>query len=487
MLWANFMHIYQPPDQKKFIMDSVVQDAYRAIIAILRENSHARITMSIIGSLLVKLDREGYQDVIDGFREIVNRGQIELTSGAMFHPFLPKLPDSEIYRQISLNNDIHQFYFGSAYKPVGFYSPEAGYSFRVAEIAKSMGYEWTIVDEIAFSGKLSQREYDYQYTPGFYSGGADLRKIVGEVSATQDPVLVKKRPGLSDRRKFIQTVDYSKLYTIRGLDGFLVHFRERVISDAMASGQIKTPEQLLQVLQPEMGKDRYLLTGMDGEAYGHHQKELDHVLGQMYHRRALEAITISELPEHFPVEKEVDPIPSTWGTSETEIEEENFYARWHHIDNKIHDKQWELTELAIRAVNGVEDTFKGETLKDTFEGFSQDSQDQGMNETFKGEPFKGNKGNGTRELLDEALYSCHYWWASARPWWSIELIERGARALADVVAMSEGFEGGIREVEEKGVIVGQSAEALRLYQDIVFTAFDWLRSEKVWDLSHRHK
>ena len=32
MLWANFLHIYQPPDQKKFIMDSVVKEAYRALI-----------------------------------------------------------------------------------------------------------------------------------------------------------------------------------------------------------------------------------------------------------------------------------------------------------------------------------------------------------------------------------------------------------------------------------------------------------------------
>ena len=41
-------------------------------------------------------------------------------------------------------------------------------------------------------------------------------------------------------------------------------------------------------------------------------------------------------------------------------------------------------------------------------------------------------------------------------------------------------------VEEKKIIVGRSAEALKIYQDIVFTAFDWLRVEKVADLSHKH-
>lgn len=441
MKWANFLHIYQPPDQKKFIMDRVVQESYRAIISILRDNPQAKITMSIIGCLLVKLDREGYGDVIEGFRELFERGQIELTAGTMYHPFLPKLPESEMIRQINLNNDVHQSYFGSAYQPRGFYSPEAAYSYQVARTASELGYEWMIVDEISFSGYLAQRDYDYSHTPGFYSGGTDLRKIVGQVSADNQ-----------DRESQRAKVDYTKLYAIKGLTGFLVHFRERVISDALASGQITRPEQFLSVLKPEMDRDRYLLTGTDGEAYGHHQKELDHVLGQLLWRRALETITISELAQHFPVDSEVEPIPSTWGTSEEEINQENYYARWHHNDNVIHDRQWELTELAVRAVNGGNQEINGRV----------------------------------RMMLDESLYSCHYWWASARPWWSIELIERGARMLADVVAQAEGFKGGIREVEQRKVITGQAAQALRLYQDIVFTAFDWLRNEKVWDLSHRH-
>lgn len=451
MLWANFLHIYQPPDQKKFIMDSVVDESYRALISILRENPHARITMSIIGTLLQKLDKKQYRDVIDGLRELVERGQIELTAGTMYHPFLPRIPEGEITRQIKLNDECQRFYFGAFYKPRGFYSPEAGYSFKVAEIAKSLGFEWTIVDEIAFSGKLSRRGYNFHYTPGFYSGGLDLKRIVGSVTDQ----------GEGQRIDRSDVVDYSKLYAIKGLDGFLVHFRERVISDALASGQITSPEQFLEVLRPEIDKDRYLLTGTDGEAYGHHQDKLDHVLGQIYHRKALDTITISELPRYFEVAGEVEPIASTWGTSESEIEEKNYYARWHHIDNEIHDLQWELTNLAVKTVNGEGLEFQG-----------AESPDEAV--------------NGARELLDEALYSCHYWWASARPWWSIELVERGARILADVVAKAEGFEGGIREVERKGIIAGKSAEALKLYQGVVFTAFDWLRSEKVWDLSHRH-
>jgi hypothetical protein len=465
MLWANFLHFYQPPDQKKFIMDRVVEESYRVIISILRQNPEARITMSVVGCLLVKLDNEGYRDVIDGLRELAEKRQIELTGGTMYHPFLPKLPDSEIFRQINLNNEVQQFYFKSAYKPSGFYSPEAGYSFRVAQTAYELGYKWTIVDEISYSGYLGQREYDYQHTPGFYSGGTDLRKIVGEVTGGRRNNL---STGLStgQGKGKRQVVDYTKLYAIKGLKGFLVHFRERVISDAIASGQITTPEKFLRVLIPEMDDKRYLLTGTDGEAYGHHQWQLGHVLGQIYHKKALKTITVSDLTNFFPVGEEVEPIASTWGTSEKEVNDGNYYARWHHIDNQIHDKQWELTELAIGTVNGS----------------------AGKSPSVGSEEIPVSVKNGiARELLDEALYSCHYWWASARPWWSIELVERGARMLADVVAQAEGHTGGIREVEESGVIGGKSADALKLYQDIVFTAFDWLRSEKVADLSHKHK
>src|SRR3990170_5406355 len=210
MLWANFLHIYQPPDQKKYIMDSVVNESYRAVVSILKDNPHARITMSIIGTLLERLDCDAYRDVIDGLREVSSRGQIEFTTGTMFHPFLPKIPDSEIFRQINLNNDVQQYYFKSAYQPHGFYSPEAGYSYRIAEIAHSLGYAWTIVDEIAYSGFLSRRGYDFGHTTGFYSGGLKLRQIVGTVSGRGSE---KDVPGTSafpfpEREKF---VDYSKL------------------------------------------------------------------------------------------------------------------------------------------------------------------------------------------------------------------------------------------------------------------------------------
>ncbi|HVY12118.1 MAG TPA: UvrB/UvrC motif-containing protein, partial [Alphaproteobacteria bacterium] len=78
-----------------------------------------------------------------------------------------------------------------------------------------------------------------------------------------------------------------------------------------------------------------------------------------------------------------------------------------------------------------------------------------------------------REKLDRALRSDQYWWASARPWWSIEMIERGAKELYDAVLAIPKLPDDTRE------------RARHLYHTIVFTAFDWQRSGLVDQLAHQ--
>src|SRR3989304_558431 len=82
---------------------------------------------------------------------------------------------------------------------------------------------------------------------------------------------------------------------------------------------------------------------------------------------------------------------------EKDLEKKVPLARWDDPDNEIHKMQWELTELAIKAV--------------------RDSKDPGK----------------AREMLDRAIHSDQFWWASARPWWSLEMIERGAVELKEAV------------------------------------------------------
>src|SRR6185295_17930864 len=113
----------------------------------------ARLTININGILCELLEKYGGQDVLDNIKKLLKSGVIELTGSAKYHAFLPLLPESEIERQILLNETTLKKYFGTAWKKSGFFSPEMAYSKKVARVAASLGYKWIIVDELAFPEK----------------------------------------------------------------------------------------------------------------------------------------------------------------------------------------------------------------------------------------------------------------------------------------------------------------------------------------------
>ena len=149
MYWANLLHIYQPPGQKKEIIDQVVKESYNRILAILQSNPKIRISLNVCASLTEQLVEYGYQDFLDQIKELVKKKQIELVSSAAYHPILPLLPKIEVNRQIKLNEDINQKYFGEAWQPKGFFLPELAYDKKTALIIQDLGYKWIILDEIA--------------------------------------------------------------------------------------------------------------------------------------------------------------------------------------------------------------------------------------------------------------------------------------------------------------------------------------------------
>src|SRR5689334_5295921 len=124
MIWANFLHFYQPPTQKSFWVKKITTESYRRLVEGLLAHPHAKVTININGVLDELLDQNGEHDVLRGLRQLLERGQIELTASAKYHPLLPMLSDDEIIRQIELNNETHKKYFGPAYQPKGFFPPE---------------------------------------------------------------------------------------------------------------------------------------------------------------------------------------------------------------------------------------------------------------------------------------------------------------------------------------------------------------------------
>jgi hypothetical protein len=392
MYWANFLHIYQPPTQKPYWVKKIADGSYRRIVAELKRAPTAKLTLNVSAILVELFEQNGCQDLIDDIKMLLEKGQIELTASAKYHPLLPKLPKDEVIRQIRLNNETHKKYFGDAFQPKGFFPPEMGFSLEVAKIVAELGYQWIIVDELSFPRELGP-------------------------------------------------VDYSKIYTIKDIPDFKIYFRERRMSYKILSGQLGTGNLLIDSLGERLGKHEYLLTGMDGETFGHHRPGMEHLLFEMYKSKKLQTVLISELPPYFKDNIAITPTASTWALMEKDLEKNASFARWDDPGNLIHEKQWTLFNLAVKTVTEASE-------KDP--GFA-----------------------AARVLLDRAVHSDQFWWASAKPWWSLEMMEAGAKELKEVVQLLANTPAEIKD------------KAQALYQDIVFTGFEWQRNGTVDSLSRQ--
>jgi len=388
MIWANFLHIYQPPTQKPDILAKVAEESYRKIMIEVKRNKRAKLTLNINGILTELLVKHGFQDIVTDIKNLAEAGQIELTGSAMYHPLLPKLPVDEAIRQINLNNETNKKYFGKAWNPKGFFPPEMGFSKDIAKLVSSMGFEWVIVDEFSYPRALGP-------------------------------------------------IDYSKIYQVKDLP-LKIYFRERGMSFKILSAQLGTGNLMIHELGPRIKENKYLLTAMDGETFGHHRLGLEQLLFDIYRSPKIQSEVISDLPKHFKQVVEVDPEPSTWALTSVDIERKTPFSRWFDEDNPIHQMQWQLTELAIKSVKDA----------------------------------TGKPGwDKARHALDSSLHSDQYWWAGAKPWWSIEYIERGAKELVKAIKITPGVSSSVIDQAEK------------LYVSIISVAFDWQREGVVDRLS----
>jgi hypothetical protein len=385
MKWANFLHFYQPAQQQADILEAVVTQCYRPVITSIFNNPRAKLTININGSLLELFDKYGYKDLIEMLKAVGERGQVEFVSSAKFHAFLPLLNKEEIKHQIKINDETNIFYLGKVYQPKGFFSPEMGYAKHVAEAAEEVGYKWMILDEITATGKVG-------------------------------------------------AVDYSKIYKIKdtNLNAF---YRERRLSNVIMSAVVRNAESLAEVMNKELGDDKYVVTGMDAETFGHHRPGLEKLLDEIYDDERFDLVTISELFDFYKETVETEPAPSTWASSQSDIDRQVQFLSWKDPENPIHEWQWQLFNL--------------------------------VNEVVKTTKIDGPERELIWKKFDIATASDHFWWASAKPWWSLEMVEAGAFMLIDVVRSIVGVSPDIvKQVED-------------LYMKIVSTACDWQRTGKV--------
>ncbi|HUD11034.1 MAG TPA: hypothetical protein VMS08_01375, partial [Candidatus Saccharimonadia bacterium] len=299
--WANLLHFYQPYGQKRSIIDAIVAQCYRPVGEGILAHPQAKLTINFTGVLLEQLAAYGYQDVIDLYAEGARRGQIEFVGSAKYHAILPLLPKAEASRQIEINNETNRQYLGDAYQPRGFFLPEEAWDPKLAPLLEKAGFDWVLLDELAYNGRIGQ-------------------------------------------------VDYTKTYEIKG-SNLKALFREHSLSATIMSAAPRDIEALKTTARESLGSHRYIITAMDGETFGHHRIGHEQLLFGMFRDPDITLVRMSEVFEKFDVPQSVETVACTWASSESDIEQGVQFISWSDPANEIHALQWKLVRLAITEMN----------------------------------------------------------------------------------------------------------------------------------------
>jgi len=290
MLWANFLHIYQPTDQSDEILERVVNECYRPLFKGFLNIKNLKINLNINAGLTELLVKKGYQDVVGAIYALAKTKRLEFTESAKYHSLLPFLTKEEIIRQIKENNKTNRRYFKEAYNPKCFFPPEMAYSSKAGKIISSLGFPLIMIDEISYQG--------------------------GKTAAPKDRLFY---------------LGSSKTATV---------FRERSVSNCIMSALVRSRKEFYEILGKKIDEKIYLATSMDGETFGHHRPGLEKSLFKILSLKKPKQIFLSELPGYFKIENKISPLASTWAATSEDMEKGLQFFSWSDPRNEVHRLQW---------------------------------------------------------------------------------------------------------------------------------------------------
>jgi alpha-amylase/alpha-mannosidase (GH57 family) len=295
MKWINFLHFYQPANIESYSVQKALDKSYYRLLRLMEENSNLRMTWNISGCLLVRIEDEKKIDFINRLSKLVKSGRIELTGSAAYHGFLPLLPEFEVIRQIKENEKTLKKYFGSKFKPDGFFLPEMAYSVAVAKIVKKLGYKWIVLDEIAYDGGKSRPNFNLFY--------------------------IDKNSNLK------------------------VIFRNREFSSSYP------PDRLMIEVKKLKTEIDIVCTATDAELYGLRHEDPTAELERVVKIKKLVTETISEFISRISLKnvklEKIEVVPCSWESSRKEIASQEPFKLWFDKKNKIHNYLWKFTNLAL--------------------------------------------------------------------------------------------------------------------------------------------
>jgi predicted glycosyl hydrolase (DUF1957 family) len=162
-----------------------------------------------------------------------------------------------------------------------------------------------------------------------------------------------------------------------------------------------------------------LLTAMDGENLGHHRRVTATFWYKVVQQSHIKTMTLGDLVRVVRTFDPVTPHAGSWSTTEDDIRNRLPFPLWHDPANELHKLQWELTNLMLKTVE-------------------QARRDPGY--------------AAARHELDQTLASDQFWWASMKPWWSMEIVQdaalRSLTTLANLSAVRDNTHTRARKLAE---------------------------------------
>jgi len=304
------LHMYQPPTQDRNILEKIDRECYKPLFNVLKNHDNAKLSLNINGVLIDLLREFNLSDTVDLLKNLVSEGKIEIVGTAKYHPILPLIPETEVQRQIHLNEETNKNEFGKFWKRKGFFPPELAISGSVAKHVRELGYKWVIL-----SGVACPIEWPY------------------------DQIICSP-------------------------NGLQLFFRDDIMSNKISFKDI-TPKKFVSEAKNMHKNDKknnstYIVIAQDAETFGHHipryeKTFLGRTIELINKEDDVELTFISDLDQYFPVSKEIiTPKESSWSTTNKDMENNVPYPLWKHPDNNIHKYYWKIMKSLNNLMNLID-------------------------------------------------------------------------------------------------------------------------------------
>ncbi|MFA5051521.1 MAG: hypothetical protein WC544_00480 [Patescibacteria group bacterium] len=199
-------------------------------------------------------------------------------------------------------------------------------------------------------------------------------------------------------------VCFDRTHSVKG-SPLQVIFRNRKVSDFLSfQSHLGSTGHFWKTVAADSRSRMVLVTGMDGENLGHHRPGLDAYWSKLVTHGSVTTVTVSELLRQIDRRHTVSPRQCSWSSQEREIRHRNPYSLWHDPTNPIHKLQWKFINNLV---------------------------------TIIGQHKNHRQYSEARHRLDMQLASDQMWWASAKPWWSLDIITRKTNDLYQTALLLE--------------------------------------------------